>query len=120
MRTHGWTYIDAEDAGGNVENWAIELIGINTLLKQGWTPNVLKLGDVVHVEGFGARELGLPNSCERSSSPGPNGHQPCPKVRSRRSRIPKQSHYRVPKKKFTPSGVVTLRPLTTGSPLRAR
>ena len=52
---HAWIHIDVEDADGNVQSWSIELIGINTLLKQGWTPDVLKSGDVVNVRGFGAR-----------------------------------------------------------------
>lgn len=53
---HAWIYIDVEDADGNVQTWSIELLGINTLLKQGWTPDILKPGDAVHVEGFGARD----------------------------------------------------------------
>ena len=53
---HAWIHIDTEDADGNVQSWLIELIGINTLLKQGWRPNVLKPGDVVNVNGFGARD----------------------------------------------------------------
>jgi hypothetical protein len=53
---HAWIYIDAEDANGNVQNWSIELLGINTLLKQGWKPGILKAGDVVQVKGFGARD----------------------------------------------------------------
>lgn len=53
---HAWIYIDVEDADGNVQTWSVELLGINTLLKQGWTPNILKPGDAVHVKGFGARD----------------------------------------------------------------
>jgi len=52
---HAWIHIDVEDTDGNVQSWSIELIGINTLLKQGWTPDVLKSGDVISVRGFGAR-----------------------------------------------------------------
>lgn len=55
---HAWVYIDVEDADGNVQNWSIELLGINTLLKQGWRPGVLKPGDVVEVKGFGTRDGG--------------------------------------------------------------
>jgi hypothetical protein len=53
---HAWIYIDVEDANGNVQTWSVELLGINTLLKQGWTPDILKPGDAVHVKGFGARD----------------------------------------------------------------
>ena len=53
---HAWIHVDVENADGNVEAWRIELLGINTLLKQGWTPGVLKPGDVISVEGFGTRD----------------------------------------------------------------
>ena len=53
---HAWIHIDVEDADGNVESWSVELLGINTLLKQGWTPGILKPGDVIHVQGFGTRD----------------------------------------------------------------
>jgi len=53
---HAWIHIDVEDADGNVQSWSVELLGINTLLKQGWTPGALKLGDAINVKGFGARD----------------------------------------------------------------
>ena len=53
---HAWIYLDVEGADGSVESWSVELLGINTLLKQGWTPGVLKPGDIIHVEGFGTRD----------------------------------------------------------------
>jgi len=53
---HAWIHLDVEDANGNVQSWSIELIGINTLLKNGWTPDVLIPGDVINVKGFGARD----------------------------------------------------------------
>ena len=46
---HAWIYIDVEDAEGEAQTWSIELLGINTLLKQGWKPDILKPGDVVQV-----------------------------------------------------------------------
>lgn len=53
---HAWIYIDVEAATGNVEVWRVELLGINSLLKQGWAPGVLNPGDVIQVTGFGARD----------------------------------------------------------------
>jgi len=53
---HAWIHLQVEDADGNAQSWSIELIGINTLLKQGWTPDVLQPGDVINVKGFGARD----------------------------------------------------------------
>ena len=52
---HAWLFIDAKDANGNVTSWAIELVGINDLLRLGWGRNKVKAGDVIDVDGFGAR-----------------------------------------------------------------
>ena len=52
---HAWIYVAVADADGNVESWSVELLGINTLLKQGWTPGIAKPGDAVSVAGYGAR-----------------------------------------------------------------
>ena len=52
---HAWFYLDVETDAGVVENWAIELLGINTLMRQGWTRNRIKPGDVLYVKGFRAR-----------------------------------------------------------------
>ena len=53
---HSWLFIDTEDDDGNVQNWAIELISTNGLLRRGWTRDKVKAGDIVDVEGFGARD----------------------------------------------------------------
>ena len=53
---HAWIHMDVEDGEGNVENWSVELLGINTLLKQGWTPETAQPGNVINVVGFGARD----------------------------------------------------------------
>lgn len=53
---HAWLFVDTEDDDGNVQSWAIELLGINSLLRRGWTRDKVKTGDLVSVEGFGARD----------------------------------------------------------------
>ena len=53
---HAWLFIDTEDDDGNVQSWAIELLGLNTLVRRGWTRDKVKTGDIVNVEGFGARD----------------------------------------------------------------
>lgn len=53
---HAWIFVDTEDDDGNVQSWAIELLGINSLLRRGWTRDRVKAGDIVNVEGFGARD----------------------------------------------------------------
>ena len=53
---HAWFYVEVEDDDGNVQNWAIELLGINTLMRRGWTRNKIQSGDILIIEGFGARD----------------------------------------------------------------
>ena len=54
---HCFFYIDVKDeASGNTENWALELGNPNALLRAGWTPNSVKIGDVVTVEGTRAKD----------------------------------------------------------------
>jgi Family of unknown function (DUF6152) len=52
---HAWIFVDAKDPNGNVQNWAIELVGINDLLRRGWPRGRVKEGDVINVDGFGAK-----------------------------------------------------------------
>lgn len=53
---HAWFYIDVEDNDGNVANWGLELASPNLLMRQGWSRSSMKIGDVVTVEGFHARD----------------------------------------------------------------
>jgi hypothetical protein len=53
---HAWIFIDVKGDDGTVEGWAIELIGANGLLRRGLTRDTMKIGSVVTVEGFGARD----------------------------------------------------------------
>jgi hypothetical protein len=52
---HAWLFIEAKTANGSVQNWAIELVGINDLLRLGWGRDKVKTGDAIDVDGFGAR-----------------------------------------------------------------
>jgi hypothetical protein len=52
---HAWLFIDAKNDNGSVTSWAIELVGINDLLRLGWGRDKVKLGDVINVDGYGAR-----------------------------------------------------------------
>ena len=56
MNPHARFYVDVKDADGKVTNWNFELGAIPVLLKQGWTKNSLKEGDLVTVEGSGAKD----------------------------------------------------------------
>jgi hypothetical protein len=52
---HAWVFVDAKDDKGSAQSWAIELVGINDLLRLGWGRNKVKTGDVINVDGFGAK-----------------------------------------------------------------
>src|SRR5690348_2421015 len=54
MNPHSWFYIDVKGDGDSVTNWGFELASPNLLLRRGWTPKTLEVGDVVTVEGFNA------------------------------------------------------------------
>src|SRR5919205_1918820 len=45
---HCFFHIDVKDEqSGKIENWALELGNPNALLRAGWTPNSVKIGDPV-------------------------------------------------------------------------
>ena len=52
---HTWFYVDVKDDSGKVTPWAFEMDSPNKLLRLGWTRNSMTVGDVVTVEGSGAR-----------------------------------------------------------------
>jgi hypothetical protein len=52
---HTWFYIDVTDDSGNVSNWGMELASPNLLMRSGWSRNSMKIGDVVTVEAFHAK-----------------------------------------------------------------
>jgi len=52
---HAWLFIEIKDDNGSVQSWAIELVGINDLLRLGWGRDKVEAGDVINVDGFGAR-----------------------------------------------------------------
>ena len=53
---HTWFYIDVKDDAGAVLNWAMEMGSPNSLVRAGWTRNSMKIGDLVTVGGFMARD----------------------------------------------------------------
>ena len=52
---HARFYIDVKDDSGKVNNWDFELASPNGLMRRGWTRNSLKIGDVVTVTGWLAK-----------------------------------------------------------------
>ena len=53
---HTYFYMDVSEADGKVINWGMEMGSPNGLMRQGWTRNTLKVGDVVTVEGSQAKD----------------------------------------------------------------
>lgn len=52
---HTYFYVDVPE-GGKVINWALETAGPNTLYRQGWRRDSLKVGDHVTVTAYRARD----------------------------------------------------------------
>ena len=52
---HTYFYIDAKDDSDKITNWGMEMGSPNLLIRAGWTRNSMKIGDVVTVEGFRAK-----------------------------------------------------------------
>lgn len=53
---HAWIYLDIETDEGSVQSWAVELLGLNALMRRGLTREKLRAGDLITVEGFGSRD----------------------------------------------------------------
>jgi hypothetical protein len=56
MNPHTYFYLDVTDPDGKVVNWGMEMGSPNGLMRQGWTRNTLKVGDLVSVEGSRAKD----------------------------------------------------------------
>ena len=53
---HAYFYIDVKDANGKVTSWGLEMGSPNGLMRQGWSRNSMKIGDVVSIEGSQAKD----------------------------------------------------------------
>jgi len=52
---HMRVYIDVTDASGKVTTWNMELTSPNSVQRQGWGKNDLKVGEKVNFEGYGGK-----------------------------------------------------------------
>jgi hypothetical protein len=52
---HTWFYVDVKNDKGDIVNWGFELASPNLLLRNGWTRTSMKVGDVVEVEAYQAK-----------------------------------------------------------------
>ncbi len=53
---HAWIYIDVESGNGEIVNWAVELGSTNGLTRRGWSRNTVRIGEVISVSGYRARD----------------------------------------------------------------
>ncbi len=52
---HARIYVDVKDDRGDVVNWNFEVASPSVLVRSGWKPNTLKVGDPITVAGYLAR-----------------------------------------------------------------
>jgi hypothetical protein len=55
MNPHIYYYVDVKDAAGKVTNYAVEGGTPNQLYRRGWRKDSLRVGDVITVSGFRAK-----------------------------------------------------------------
>jgi hypothetical protein len=65
MNPHTWFYIDVKGDDGKTTNWGLEMGSPNALMRNGWTRNSMKVGDVVTVDASRAKD-GSNNANARS------------------------------------------------------
>jgi len=73
MNPHIWIYMDAKDDSGTVTHWQCEGGPPNTLTRNGWSKNSLKIGDGVTIEGFRSKDG--TNTCNARSVKLPDGRK---------------------------------------------
>src|SRR5262245_14275983 len=73
MNPHAFLFLDVANAEGKTNTWRLELASSNTLERQGWTRDALKVGDRVTVHGTPAND-GSPTMYVRSAVT-PDGRQ---------------------------------------------
>jgi hypothetical protein len=56
MNPHVYFYVDAKDDTGKSVNYAVETGAPNGLYRQGWRKDSLKVGDMVSIDGFRAKD----------------------------------------------------------------
>lgn len=53
---HSWFFLDVEDESGELVRWSFEAGTPSGMLRNGYSPEVIKQGDVVTINGFRARD----------------------------------------------------------------
>jgi hypothetical protein len=71
MNPHIWIYLDTKDDSGTVAHWQCEGGPPNTLTRNGWSKDSLKIGDQASVEGFRSKDG--TNTCNARTVKLPSG-----------------------------------------------
>jgi len=71
MNPHIWMYVDVKDDSGSVVHWQCEGAPPNTLTRNGWTRDALKVGDQVTIQGVRSKDG--TNTCNARSVKLPSG-----------------------------------------------
>jgi hypothetical protein len=53
---HAWIYLDVKNANGAVESWRCELGSPNAMTRAGFTPNSVKAGEEIVLDGLLAKQ----------------------------------------------------------------
>lgn len=53
---HVYFNLNVKDPNGKIVNWRLEMASPNGMLRQRWTSNTMKPGDVVTVEAYAAKD----------------------------------------------------------------
>jgi Family of unknown function (DUF6152) len=56
INPHTQIYVDVKDEQGNVQNWNGELSNALVLHRAGWNSKIIKVGDVVTLNGYQAKK----------------------------------------------------------------
>jgi len=56
INPHAWIHIDVKSPEGKVIRWSIEAAAPNAMLRRGFNQDSLKVGTVIMVEGFQAKD----------------------------------------------------------------
>jgi len=71
MNPHIWIYLDTKDESGTVAHWQCEGGPPNTLTRNGWSKDSLKIGDQASIDGFRSKDG--TNTCNARSVKLPSG-----------------------------------------------
>jgi hypothetical protein len=59
INPHSWIHMDVAQPNGKVEKWMVELGTVGTLVRRGFTKNILPIGSKIRVRGYRAKDGSL-------------------------------------------------------------